>query len=117
MDEQPVSDNVKTALYAVDLMQKNADDGDKVRSKCYEKVAETELWDEMSHVEKEIVNLVWSHIKEDDAPPEIQEFFDWCIETSNAEDVVEIQMMADALTAEVKANLKEKSTGEGDTQS
>ena len=113
MDEQPVPDLVKTAFYTLDVMQKNFDEGEEVRSKCYEKVFETEIQEDLNHIEKQLVNLVWKQIQGGDRAPEIEEFFDWCIETSEATELVEIQMMADALNAEVEANLKEKNA-EGD---
>lgn len=106
MNEKPVPEEVKTAIYLLDLSEKNRESGDNIRAKCYRKVVENELFESMTHAEKSMINTVWHSYTGESTSEEIEDFVHWCIETCDSADVADLNMMADALHREVKEDIE-----------
>ncbi|WP_049937186.1 hypothetical protein [Haloplanus natans] len=116
MEERPVPNEIKAALYLLDNAQNLYDDGEEVRARCYEKVVETELFEEMSQRNRQFLNVIWDNIEGDSTVPEIEEFRDWCVETVDATEVVDLNMMVDAVHADIEEQLDEDEDERGENQ-
>lgn len=107
MEDKPVPDNVKHALYLLDLMHMHAEQGNMVRSKAFEKVYEKEILPEINIRDKHLINTTWKNYSSEDPLSEIEDFFKWCISHVDAGKVLDYCLIADDLEKKTREEMEE----------
>jgi len=96
MQDEEIPDSIKQALY---LMLKVNKAEDEKKAKAIYGVYQDLVSNEMSHVEREITNLVYNNSELSDGTEvqELNEFKDWCITTCDSGEVMKYQFASKAV--------------------
>lgn len=116
MDHQEIPEIIKQSLYLLQSAQHaESEEQSYALYKVYEKMMENEA----SQIEQEVVNLVYNYsdITDGEEVPEMTEFKDWCITTSDPTEIIENQFATKAVREYVESAKAEDKSNAGGSRS